>query len=121
MACLNSFAPPRRRAPNSRSNVRASASAGSSYKFASAKSPPLDEPRRLTIRPAWAECESAAGSVVSAAFSPDGGRVVTASVDKTARLWPHFSNTRHLVKSVAASVPLHSTSDQRVRYRQPAE
>jgi WD40 repeat protein len=27
------------------------------------------------------------GAVYSAQFSPDGGRVVTASADKTARLW----------------------------------
>jgi WD40 repeat protein len=30
--------------------------------------------------------------VVSAAFSPDGARIVTASVDKTARIWDvHFA------------------------------
>src|SRR5262249_48064749 len=27
------------------------------------------------------------GSVISAAFSPDGKRIVTASLDRTARLW----------------------------------
>jgi WD40 repeat protein len=33
------------------------------------------------------------GWVVSAAFSPDGTRVVTASVDKTARVWDVRSDT----------------------------
>ena len=34
-----------------------------------------------------AELKGHAGGVTSAAFSPDGGRVVTASVDGTARVW----------------------------------
>jgi WD40 repeat protein len=32
-----------------------------------------------------------------AAFSPDGKRIVTASDDKTARLWEIFANTQELV------------------------
>ena len=52
--------------------------------------PPRTRPRGSgTPRPASRSPRSRAisGGVRSAAFSPDGARIVTASVDKTARLW----------------------------------
>jgi WD40 repeat protein len=36
---------------------------------------------------AWHSLRGHGGSVLSAAFSPDGSRIVTASDDKTARIW----------------------------------
>ena len=37
------------------------------------------------------------GALMSAAFSPDGKRIVTASADKTARVWDVFPDTQALV------------------------
>jgi WD domain, G-beta repeat len=43
--------------------------------------------------------------VLSAAFSPDGKRIVTASADSTARLWKIFASTDQLVMHAKATVP----------------
>ncbi len=69
-----------------------------SARTASASSPPLrTRPRASgTPRPEPRSLCSKAmmGSVVSAAFSPDGKRVVTASWDKTARVWDPETGTQ---------------------------
>jgi WD40 repeat protein len=44
-------------------------------------------------------------AVNSAAFSPDGMRIVTASADKTARVWDVFPDTQALVSAAKAVVP----------------
>ena len=44
-------------------------------------------------------------AVWSAAFSPDGKRIVTASRDHTARLWKVFADTQQLVTHAKAIVP----------------
>jgi len=53
------------------------------------------------------------------AFSPDGQRVVTASKDKTARLWPVFSNTQALIDYANQIVPRCLTSEQRHKFSLP--
>lgn len=60
-------------------------------------------------------------AVGSAAFSPDGARVVTASSDNTARLWIVFSNTQGLVTYVSETVPRLLTPAQRERFYLSAE
>jgi hypothetical protein len=44
-------------------------------------------------------------AVNNAAFSPDGKRIVTASWDKTARLWNIFADTQELVSAAKAAIP----------------
>ena len=57
----------------------------------------------------------------SAAFSPDGKRIVTASDDKTARLWEIFANTQALVSHAKAATPRCLTVAQRTTFFLPAE
>src|SRR5262249_18433267 len=61
------------------------------------------------------------GYVTSAAFSPDGKRIVTASVDKTARLWEVFANTQQAVSHAMAVTPRCLTIAQRNSLGLPAE
>jgi WD40 repeat protein len=56
------------------------------------------------------------GSVWSATFSPDGRRVVTASTDNTARIWPSFPTTQSLVDEAKARLPRCLTQEQRARF-----
>jgi hypothetical protein len=48
-----------------------------------------------------------------AAFSADGERLVTASEDRTARIWPVFPTTQALVDYARNMVPRCLTRDQR--------
>ena len=79
-----------RRSPSSR------ATAVGSIPPRSARTGPASSPRRRTTRrgcgrrraAGWSPSSTGhGGQVSSAAFSPDGARVVTASEDKTARVW----------------------------------
>ena len=56
----------------------------------------------------------------SAAFSPDGKRIVAASADETARLWDVLS-TEELVDAAKAAVPRCLTQEQRVQFGLPPE
>jgi WD40 repeat protein len=51
-------------------------------------------------------------TVNSAAFSPDGRRIVTASGDHTARVWRVFPNTQSLIDYASVTVPLQLTPEQ---------
>ncbi len=53
------------------------------------------------------------GPVWSAAFSPNGKRVVTASEDGTARIWRVFSTTQSLIREAKIAVPRCLTRAQR--------
>jgi WD40 repeat protein len=55
-------------------------------------------------------------SVVSAAFSPDGTKVVTTSWDKTARLWDVPRSGQELIDRARQSVQRSLTSDERRRF-----
>jgi WD40 repeat protein len=50
--------------------------------------------------------------VLSAAFSPDGARVVTASDDRTARIWPVFPTTSALIDYARSIAPRQLTPKQ---------
>ena len=52
---------------------------------------------------------------MSAAFSPDGQRVLTASYDKTARIWRIFLKTQALVDDAKKKIPRCLTREQRAR------
>ena len=47
-------------------------------------------------RPSFVALEGHQGGVDSASFSPDGTHVVTASYDRTARVWRLFPNVTEL-------------------------
>ena len=57
----------------------------------------------------------------SAAFSPDGKRIVTASGDKTARVWEVFANTQELVSHAKSAIPRCLTRVQRKAFFLPPE
>ena len=59
--------------------------------------------------------------MVSAAFSLDGKRIVTASADQTARLWDVLPNTQALVSAAKAAVPHCLTLPQRKAFFLPPE
>ena len=54
--------------------------------------------------------------VAHAAFSPDGARIVTASADKTARLWDIKADPSNLVSRARAAMPRCLTPSQRKAY-----
>ena len=54
--------------------------------------------------------------MTSAAFSPDGKRIVTASRDKIARLWDVFATTQQLVSAAKAAIPRCLTAEQRTMF-----
>jgi hypothetical protein len=62
-------------------------------------------------------------AVLSAAFSPDGTRVVTASADTTARIWDifAFADTDELASHAKAAVPRCLTLEQRKDFFLPPE
>jgi hypothetical protein len=64
-------------------------------------------PKALTGR------DDSALGVLSAAFSPDGQRVVTASFDQTARIWRVFATTQELVDKTKDAVPRCLRGDER--------
>jgi hypothetical protein len=49
-------------------------------------------------------------------FAPDGGRILTASKDNTARLWDAFPEPQTLVDRVKAEVPRCLTRAQRQHF-----
>jgi hypothetical protein len=59
--------------------------------------------------------------VNSAAYSPDGKRVVAASSDGIARLWDVFPNAQELIAAATAAVPLCLTVEQRKSFFLTAE
>ena len=61
------------------------------------------------------------GFVYSAAFSPDGRRIVTASNDKTAWVWDYSASTQALVSLTKAIVPRCLTPAQRKSFYLPPE
>jgi WD40 repeat protein len=54
--------------------------------------------------------------VAHAAFRPDGARIVTASADKTARLWDIKADPSNLVSRARANIPRCLTPLQRKAY-----
>jgi WD40 repeat protein len=56
------------------------------------------------------------GPVYSAAFSPDGAKVVTASDDRTARIWRVFGSTQELIDYARSIVPRQLTPEQRKQF-----
>jgi WD40 repeat protein len=48
-------------------------------------------------------------------FAPDGSRILTASADKTARLWEAFPEPQTLVDLVKREMPRCFTEEQRER------
>jgi WD40 repeat protein len=69
--------------------------------------------RQANRRTTHGPYESHTKNVSSAAFSPDGKRIVTASDDETARLWVIFANTQELVSHVKGVTPRCLTPAQR--------
>ncbi len=61
------------------------------------------------------------GPVYSAAFSPDGTRIVTASWDKTAWVWNAFPDTQSWVSAAKARVPRGLARSQREAFFLPPE
>jgi hypothetical protein len=66
-----------------------------------------------------ARLEGHDGAVTSAAWSPDGTRIVTTSVDGTARLWRAFGSTQALVNAAKDQMGRCLTPAQRKQYFLP--
>ena len=71
--------------------------------------------------PSSAIFDRSSAAVGSAAFSPDGKRIVTASEDKTARLLRIFPGTEEIVAVAKAASPRCLTAEQRHQFFLPAE
>ena len=85
----------------------------------SAQTASVSSPRSMTRRRGSGTRRPAI--VYSAAFSPDGKRIVTASQDKTARVWDLFPDTQALVSAAKAAVPRCLTQEQRKSFFLPPE
>ncbi len=55
------------------------------------------------------------------AFSPDGSSIITASEDRTLRIWRHFSSTRELMERACELAPRRLTEKQRDQFFLPRE
>lgn len=54
--------------------------------------------------------------VLSAAFSPDGQAIVTASADRTARIWPSVGTLLKEAESLIQRDPPEFTPEERTRF-----
>ena len=55
-------------------------------------------------------------AVLSAAFSPDGARIVTASYDSTARVWWMWRTVEELVAEARRRLPRELTPEQKAQF-----
>ena len=85
---------------------------------------PYDKTARLwdaATGKALATLEGHTDAVNSAAFSPDGTRVVTASDDQTAKIWRVFPTTQELIDYARSIMPRQLTPEQRKQFFLEAE
>jgi WD40 repeat protein len=88
---------------------------GAKYNFLSNAGSARSRFALAALNPVLATLQGYTGQVNSAVFAPDGGRILTASADKTARLWEAFPTSQALVDRVKIEVPRCLTQEQRQR------